>query len=204
MIDISNNNGSVDFARVRHSGQQRVYLKLTEGDNFFDSTHLGRRVAAHKAGMKVGEYHFARPSRNTPHEEAHWFLEHLPRLMAGKDLRPCLDLEDPKATPNLRIGNWAAAWVDEVQRHSGHVVVIYGNPSYLEACRLPKALGRHPLWLASYGRNDGREHPFQVPPPWTRVAAHQYSSQARIAGISGLADISKVFQADALDVAVSR
>ncbi len=203
MIDLSNNNrGAIDAVRLRKAGQERVYLKLTEGSGFVDRTHASRRAALVKAGLRVGEYHFARPSSNTPAEEARFFLEHLPKLTKRSSLRPCLDLEDPDASPTSRIGRWALKWIELVHRESGHVVVIYGSPSYLLDCHLvgPPA----PLWLASYGRNDGREHPFQIPRPWRRVAAHQYASVARVAGVVGPVDISHVFRASDLDVAVTR
>jgi lysozyme len=203
VIDLSNHNrGTVDFRRLHKAGQERVYLKLTEGTTYLDPTHQGRRRSAHAAGLKVGEYHFARPSRHSAKNEADFFLEHLPKLVKGKDLRPVLDLEDPDASPSPAVGRWALEFIQAVRKHSGHVVVIYGSTDYLARCRFPKAPG--PLWLASYGRNDGKEHPFHIPRPWTHVAAHQYTSVGRVAGVEGPCDISRVFRARQLDVAVTK
>jgi lysozyme len=198
VLDFSNNNrGSIGWARLAAAGQERAYLKLTEGTHFLDATHGQRRAAAKRAGFKVGEYHFARPSRNTPAEEAAYFLRHLPDLAPG-DLRPVLDVEDPNAKPTAKVGRWVLEWVARVVHESGHVVVIYGNTSYLGALALPKVPG--PLWLASYGRNDGKEYPFRVPRPWHQAAAHQYASVRRLAGVTGQCDISHVYDPAALDV----
>jgi lysozyme len=60
MLDLSNNNGPVDFKRVFQAGQRRVYLKLTEGLTFDDPKFADFRKRARAAGLKVGAYHFAR------------------------------------------------------------------------------------------------------------------------------------------------
>lgn len=196
MIDLSNNNAGVDFHTVRAAGHRRVYLKLTQGVGFVDGKHDGFRRAALEAGLKVGEYHFAEPDNNSPVSEAAFFCSHLPELRAGRALRPCLDLEHGSPSPS--VARWAEEFVAYVRKQTGHRVVLYSNPSYLIGCGFDRRPG--PLWLAVYGRNDGIEHAFTVPHPWSHVAAHQYSSQGHVPGVSGLCDVSKVKRALELDV----
>ena len=198
MIDLSNNNGPIAARRLYAAGQRRAYLKLSEGNYFHDGDHAGYRRELMAAGLKVGEYHFARPSRCTPREEADYFLRLLPKLVPGRSLFPCLDLEDPACKPSQRIAAWAESFVALVKRELGRPVVLYGSSSYLEACGFKYPTG--PLWLASYGRNDGREYPFATPKPWTHVAAHQYASTATVAGVAGKVDLSHVFKPRELDV----
>lgn len=201
MIDLSNNNGSVNFQTLRHAGhEERVYLKLSEGASFHDPDFAARYGQAISAGCKVGAYHFARPSKHTPREEADFFLRLLPKLAPGKTLRPCLDLEDPNAQPSERVAAWAEVWLELVRKHIRYHPIIYGSPSYLHACDFHKAPAW--LWLASFGRNDGREHPFSIPAPWRRrqVAAHQYASTARVPGVVGNVDLSHVLRARLLDI----
>ena len=197
MLDLSNNNGPVDFKRVFQAGQRRIYLKLTEGVTFDDPKFVDFRKGARAAGLKVGAYHFARgvPSGNSAKDEAEHFLHKLPNL-TNKDLRPALDLEFK--TPSKAVGDWAKQWLSLVRSAIGVRPIIYSYGSFLEGCAFstPPAA----LWLASFGRNDGKEHPFTVPRPWKRLAAHQYSSNARVAGCSGAVDISHVFAARAIDV----
>lgn len=203
MIDLSNNNGAVDFRRVHAAGIRRVYLKATEGAGFVDKTHIHRRVQAQTYQLLTGEYHFARPSQSSPRVEAEHFLSNLPEpLRKGRDLRPCLDLEDPDTKAAPRVGRWAQEFIRYVQRHREHVCLIYGSPYYLEACQYP--VKGTPLWLASYGRNDGKEYPFKVPRPWTHVAAHQFASTARVPGVEGHCDVSRVLHPHEIDVAVTR
>lgn len=200
MIDLSNNNGSVDFQAVKHS-HGRVYLKRSEGANFTDGKFVEFHAAARNAGLRPGAYHFARPSQFSPQEEAHLFLRLAPPLKrGGANLRHCLDFEDERVAPSPVIGRWAEEWLTIVRNHTGFYPIIYGNAYYLEGCQFRRVPGA--LWLASYGRNDGREYPFLVPHPWTYqgVAAHQFSSVARVQGVAGACDISRVIHPRELQI----
>lgn len=196
MIDVSSNNGAVDFAKVKAHGTSRVYIKLSEGVTYLNPEHQAQHAAALKAGLKVGEYHFAHPEQNSAETEAEYFCRLLPELRPRHALRPVLDLE--AGTPSRRVGSWATVFVAYVKKHTGHTVVLYSNPSYLAACELPRPIG--PLWLASYGRNDGKEYPFTVPKPWRSVAAHQYFSKGTTPGVTGPCDLSRVLHPWRLDV----
>jgi GH25 family lysozyme M1 (1,4-beta-N-acetylmuramidase) len=198
MLDLSNNNGPVDFKKVFQAQHRRVYLKLTEGVTFDDPTFVDLRKRARAAGLKVGAYHFARgiPAGNSAKDEADHFLDKLPSPATG-DLRPALDLEFMQ--PSAKVGEWAKEWMSLVRKATGVRPIIYSFGSFLESCRFstpPPAA----LWLANFGRNDGQEHPFTIPRPWKKVAAHQFSSNARVAGCSGRVDISRVLDRKAIDV----
>lgn len=205
MIDLSNNNGSVNFREVaRH--HTRVYLKRSEGTDFIDKTFESRLRDAHAAGMKVGAYHFARPSRNSPREEADFFLRLAPQLVPGRSMRHMLDIEDPNVKPSLHVGEWAIEFLAIVYHHTGRHMGIYSYGSYLERCQFAhiksKMLRSTWLWLAAYGRNDGKEYPYVIPAPWTKrtLLAHQYASTAHVPGCSEPVDISHVLQYRKIDI----
>ena len=193
MLDLSNNNAEPNWTRIYQAGQRRVYLKCTEGSGFVDKTFQSRRRAAHRAGLKVGAYHFSHSERSSPVVEAKFFVKNLGQLAPRGDLRPCLDFEIGKPS-----AEWAEAWIAEVQRLTGVRPIIYSYSDFLRRAgfKTPPAY----LWLASYGRNDGKEHQFVIPPPWKRIVAHQYSSNARVAGVPGRVDISHVFNYRALEL----
>ncbi len=199
MIDLSNNNGAVSFRRVHQAGQRRVYLKRggSEGSSgwYTDTTYPGLRDRAHVAGLLTGAYWFAHPGRHSPREEADHFLRLLGEI-GQKDLRPAIDAE--YGTPDQDAARWYQAFAKTLHAELGYKPVFYSFPWYLEQLALSFEPG--PLWLASFGRNDGREHPYSVPKPWTKLAAHQYSSNARVAGVTGLVDISHVYDFDALAI----
>jgi len=194
MLDLSDANvGRIDFPRIYRAGQRRVYLKATEGLTFDDRFYRARRQTAQRAGLKVGAYHFSHSERNDPRAEARHFARIIGQLTPGKDLRPSLDFEFGATS-----AAWALAFIDEIQKRTGVKPIIYSYPDFLTRARFKKIPA--PLWLASYGRNDGKEHPFRIPAPWKRIVAHQYSSKAHVAGVPGLVDISHVFNPAALEL----
>lgn len=198
MIDLSNNNGPVDFHRVFSAGQRRVYLKRSESVTFVDHTYPDLRMRAQQAGLLTGAYHFCHPLQNRVSDEAEFFLSLIGTPKKGKDLRPCLDVE--WGTPDVRVGNWVLQLAKLLRMQLHYWPVIYSYPSYLDGMHTPHGLAECPLWLASFGRNDGVEYPWVVPEPWRFVSAHQYSSAARVAGVAGLVDISHVFHFDQLAI----
>lgn len=193
MIDISNNNPEpINFARVYRSGQRRIYMKVTEGLSFVDETFVNRRQRARQNKLKVGGYHFAHTT-NDPKREAEFFAEHLGHVISGRDLRPCLDIETGNPT-----AEWAIEFLATAQKIMRVKPIIYSYGSFLEGMRFRKPPAQ--LWLASYGRDDGKEHPFTIPKPWYRIAAHQFASKATVAGVPGDVDISHVFNYSAIDI----
>jgi GH25 family lysozyme M1 (1,4-beta-N-acetylmuramidase) len=186
-------------ASARERRQRRVYLKRGgfEPHAFTDKTFPALRKEAHEAGLKTGAYFFPRPQDVTPQEASDLFLRLLPEPIKGKDLRPCLDLEHGRSSP--KVGRWAIEFQNRMREQVGVLPLFYSYASYVEGLALAKPIG--PLWLAAYGRNDGKEHPFRIPRPYKTAVAHQYSSRCRLVGCSGFVDISHVFNPRALEAA---
>jgi lysozyme len=183
LVDLSNNNPSVDFRRVAAAGVTAVYLKASEGSTFQDHTYRPRAIAARAAGLRVGAYHFAR--QGPVAAEAGNFCAVVAEL-DRRDLRPALDVE---TAPGRTWVDWSRAWNRAVQAELGALPIFYTYPAFADALHADKPIGAG-LWLASFGRNDGKEHPYSVPAPWRRTVAHQFTSRARVAGVSGECDLS--------------
>ncbi len=195
MIDLSNNNGTGhNYGRAYQSGHRRVYFKATEGTTFIDKVFHREGAAANRAGFRVGAYHFAHGVAS-PAEEFGLFLSSLHGLAFKLRLRPALDLEIGHAGKAL--GRWAQDWIRLCRRELGCDPIVYSYGSFLQACHFTAPVPG--LWLASYGRNDGKEHPYVVPRPWAQVAAHQFTSNAAVPGIRGRCDVSHVYDATAVD-----
>lgn len=208
MLDVSNNNGFLvshpRFWRLfRASGQRRVYLKLSEGKAFRDPFEREWSRLANDAGLMTGRYHFARPSVSSVAAELSNALGALPVQKRGRDLRFCLDVEDPRIRPGRDVGKWVEDFCVRFRRHIGYFPLVYGSYFYLSACDLNRAkVG--PLWLASYSR-DGKWHgSTAVPRPWTRegAAAIQYSPTFRFGFMppGATIDISHVIERGPLDI----
>lgn len=160
-----------------------VYLKATEGDSFRDHTFESRRREANAAGLRVGAYHFARKGDVTA--EASNFV-HMVGHLDRRDLRPALDAE---VKPGNSWEEWSREWNRQVWRQLKCLPIFYSYPYWIEQLKASKVIGAG-LWLASFGSDDGHEHPYSVPAPWGTAVMHQFSSRARVVGVSGNVDIS--------------
>lgn len=208
MLDVSNNNGFLVtnpslWKKFRQSGQRRVYLKLTEGNHFRDPDEAAFTEHARAVGFLVGRYHFARPSTSSVAAELSNALGALPTQKRGRDLRFCLDVEDPRISPGRDVGRWVEDFCTQFRRAIGYAPLIYGSFFYLSACNLDRSkIG--PLWLASYTR-DGKWHgSTAVPRPWVKegACAVQYSPTFHFGFMprDTKIDISHVIERSALDI----
>lgn len=197
IVDLSNANTVTPngFALMRAAGVVGAWLKVSEGVTYDDAQFKLREQVAERSQLHVGGYHYARPDRNTPREEAEHFLRRYPPSHNDQGaLRAVLDMEAPKAAPlGRKLIQWSRDWNGIVHRALGHWPLFYSYPSYIvDTMRMQsgdKPIGGG-LWLASYGRNDGREHPFLIPPPWRHALAHQFTSRATLPGVVGKVDLS--------------
>lgn len=181
-VDVSNWQGNVDWAALKAAGVSFAFVKATEGVAYTDSYLERNRLGANQNQIAVGVYHFARPDKlNTAFAEATYFCDQYGSVRAN-ELRPVLDLEVGPVSPA-----WAIAWLTEVERRLGVRPMIYSYPNFLSGLAGKanyESLKQWPLWLASYGADDGQEHDFD--PMGFRVVEHQYTSKGSLAGMTGI------------------
>jgi GH25 family lysozyme M1 (1,4-beta-N-acetylmuramidase) len=196
-IDVSNWQGHVDWSAVKSSGRLFAFTKATEGTSFVDRTLTYNRQAMAAEGLVLrGLYHFAHPALNSPAEEAQHFLSTVGPLLQGEV--PVLDLE-VEGGPG--VGAWAAEWLNIVEQATGHTPVLYSNASYLVSTPT-QALTRYPLWVATWGRNDGNV-PARQPNTdrWDHWTFWQFTSKGSVPGVAGDTDES-LFAGSVSDLAV--
>lgn len=145
-VDASNNNAHVDFAAVKKAGAVGVYLKVTEGTSFVDSTYAAKRAAAKAAGLRVGGYHFAHPQNNSL-QELGFFLSHL--ILEPGDLLPALDLEVTDGQTAARVHQFGLSFLHGLRLKIDAAPVLYSGESFMRANGLLDAPGLK--WVADYG-----------------------------------------------------
>lgn len=192
MIDVSEFQGSIAWADVP---QVRVLVRVTYGSTGVDARGAENLAAARARGLEVGGYMFLEDS--DPAAEVDHFLAHFTPRAGG--LRGMIDVERSQYSHPT-----AARVIAAVARYrelTGHRPIIYGSTDVLSSLHLTPAIGECPLDVANYGPNDGQEHsPGAPPPPWTSIAAHQYTSVGTCPGISGPVDLSHVYSGAAIIV----
>lgn len=191
LLDLSNNNPDpVDFTAIKRAGIFGVWLKVTEGTGFTDSTWDARAAAARKAGLHVGGYHFARPSGSSAEQQAARFALSLGKVQR-RDLHPVLDLEDDGGLTPRMLYAWARSFLEHVHTLRGVRAVTYSGPSFIAERHWTETFGTGAgLWLADYGPNDGSDHGPHIPAPWSSIVAHQFTSVGTVPGVAGHVDLS--------------
>lgn len=177
-LDVSNNNGHVDWARIAADGYRFAWAKATEGTSFVDPFYTLNRAGAHAHGIAFGAYHYFTPGVDALAQAA-FFLEHA-QPKAG-DLVPTLDYERSPATPRP-----AEEFVSRLHRDLGYWPVFYSYLSFIEEMRASSAspLARCELWLADY--TTVRPAP---PAPWKQISVWQHTSTGSVPGIGGPVDL---------------
>jgi len=90
-IDMSHYQGEVFWETVGQNAKQSyVYLKATEGGDRIDAQYERNIDLAHRHGLKVGSYHFFRPTTNLSLQLENFKKQCLP---GEQDLIPMLDVE---------------------------------------------------------------------------------------------------------------
>jgi lysozyme len=185
-IDISNNQGAIDWSRVAAAGKRFAFIKSSEGTYFIDSYFDDNWQGCRDNGITPGVYHFARPDLSSAEDEADFFIE----LMGGPTFSPgdlvALDLEMPARPVDL--GDWALTWLTRVEAGVGVKPVLYSGNWFLRehGCSGREDLANNGLWLASWQQNLP-----PTTPAWPVIAFWQYSAHGRVAGIHGDVDLDR-------------
>lgn len=178
-IDVSAHQGSVDFKKVKASGERFVICKATEGEGFVDPRFFENVKEARAAFLEVGAYHFLRPRPGrSGTAEADDFLRALKRARLGKgDIRPTVDIEvtalGAQAT-QIYVGQFVGAL-----RMAGFDAMLYTFPAFMEWTRTFST----DLWIAHFGARRPT-----IPDPWKSYAIWQWTSGGRVPGVSGNVD----------------
>src|SRR5690348_4430607 len=145
IADLSNNQASVDLRRVKQSGIVGFWHKVSEGQNYTDPFWTKRRDHGRIYGLRVGGYHFARPSStHDAQAEAVYFLNRLGDIHR-RDLAPVLDLEVSDSLQHRQLANWAHIWMQTVHAALGVWPLFYSYPAFIHSMAATHVLGRG-LW----------------------------------------------------------
>jgi GH25 family lysozyme M1 (1,4-beta-N-acetylmuramidase) len=191
-IDISSNNGSVNFKAVRHDGASFVITKATEGTDYVNP-HFGRAQvrAIGDAHLVPGVYHYLRPKAGrSGSAEAAFFIQAIGHAGYGKGfLQPVVDLEETELSP-AGTCRYLGQFLHTVKKVLGEKPIIYTFPSFVPdhlgggSCRF---LNHYLLWIA----HPGASHPL-IPSPWSTYTMWQYTWTGKVAGVAGGVDVNKI------------
>lgn len=204
-VDVSNGQGTIDWAKVAASGRGFAFMKATQGDYNTQTTFHANWTGSKTAGVLRSAYHFFDPTIDGVAQANH-FLTVLNGAggMEPGDLPPMLDIECPTSSSQTTAsknceytGNsgWAPTatlvqrvfdWLATVEQATGRKAIIYSYPSWFADVGLTDArLARYPLYIATLSTCAS------VPPPWTTTVFWQYSFTGTVSGIASQVDLDR-------------
>jgi lysozyme len=202
-IDVSNNNGSINWTSVYGDGVRWAYAKATEGTGFTDAYYNGNMNNGKAAGLQMGAYEFCHPESGCPSAAInHFWSVAGPKITAdGKSIYPMADCEvfNGVGCSEGSYTTWYNDWSVDVKAKTANFLhpIIYVsacNCSHLSTAITLSA------WIACYnGQNLYTGNPWSTCCSYDRWGSTscgantwtmwQVSSTGSISGISGVVDL---------------
>lgn len=187
IIDVSIHNGSINWAKVKAAGVEGAIIRCGYGRDFKrqDDARFKENIEGALAqGLRVGVYlySYAKTIESAKSEAAH-VLRLIEPYKTKLTLPIYYDLEEPGTERGAK--ERAIVFGDIIEK-AGFWVGIYASLSWFTTYL--KGLDRFTKWIAAWGANTGK--------PGTKPAIScdlwQYTSNARVNGISGRVDASEL------------
>ena len=185
-IDVSADQGRIDFSKVKAAGIDFVIIRCGYGGDYEsqDDPYFERNVAeCEKYGIPWGTYLY---SYATNLEKAEGEFQHIMRLIQGKkpEYPVFLDMEDADGYKEKRdVSDQMCVDICELVcsrlEEAGYYAGIYANLYWLTRKIDSRKLDRFDKWLAQWAPNPTYDKPFGM---W------QNSNDGAVDGISGRVD----------------
>ncbi|MGP3939961.1 lysozyme [Streptomyces sp. 6N106] len=185
-VDVSDHQGSVDWAALWDDNVRFAYVKATESTTYKNPSFAAQYNGSFQQGMIRGAYHFALPDRSSGTRQADFFVSNGGDWSDdGKTLPPVLDLEyNPYGATCYgltasQIVDWIGDFTARVKERTGRQPVIYTATGWWKTCTGNSAAfaERNPLWLARYAATPGA-----LPAGWDTHTLWQYTSTGPLVG----------------------
>ena len=186
-IDVSSHNGMMNFDAVVADGIEFIFIKATEGKTFRDENFKMNYSKAHRAGLKIGAYHFFRFDVDGV-SQAHNLCD----MIENKelDLGVVIDVEEsgnPKGISDEEITR-EVLQMAEYLKLRGVKISLYSNKDGYYKYFDNSDLRNYPLWICSFSQNP-------INADWV---FWQYNHRGKVKGIKTDVDLN-VFNGDRED-----
>jgi GH25 family lysozyme M1 (1,4-beta-N-acetylmuramidase) len=192
-VDVSADQGSINWPEVAGAGYNFASIKATEGNYYIDPDYKADAANAVAAGMYVAPYHFANPPKSTGAAQAEYAYDNTGDYKVGGNYLPMvLDIEyDPYAAADnvnecyglsaSAMVSWITSFVTEAKTLTGAAPTIYTTQDWWATCTgNSTAFTSDPLWVAAYSPGTPGTLPYG-----TDWAMWQYTDMGTVPGISG-------------------
>lgn len=186
-IDVSSYQGKIDWKGVKADGIEYAILKIVRKDLNPDNQFEDNWNGCKEAGIEIrGVYNY---SYATDVVKAVKDAKAVLSILNGRKTTVWLDVED-NCQKNL--GKLLIDIVNayaEVIKSAGLEFGVYTGQSFYNSYIKPYGGVEYPLWIARYGKNNGKMEE-QYRPQIDGMVAWQYTSKGSVNGISGNVDMN--------------
>lgn len=181
-IDLSHYQGEIFWENVgANSKMAYVYLKATEGSTHIDETYERNIELAHHYGLKVGSYHFFRPTTELIKQLENFMSQCRP---GDQDLIPMIDIESTGGLKTEEFCDSLFKFLEMVEKAYRQKPLLYTYTNFYNK-HLKGKIDDYKLMIAQYSDEkpklaDDRDYIM-----W------QYTAKGRINGINTYVDKSR-------------
>lgn len=180
-IDVSQYQREIHWDGVRQAGIRMAYIRSSLGFSYVDPDLQRNADGAKDAGLDFGFYHFCTASTTQEAvRQAQFFYETTRQY--DYTCRLVLELSPGRALNKAQFTDLALAFLQELQRLSGHQGAVYCSASTARD-HYDSRMADYPLWVADYGPQNPEGND-----TWSSWAGFQFTSEGRIDGIQGRVD----------------
>lgn len=186
-IDVSSYQGKIDWKKVLQSGVKFAILKIIRNDLNVDKQFENNWSDATKYGIPIqGVYNY---SYATTVAKARIDAKRVLAVLNGRKTMVWLDVED---SCQKGLGKNLITIINaygKVITDAGLPFGVYTGESFYKTYIKPYGGVSYPMWIARYGKNNGKcdvKYQPQVP----NMVGWQYTSKGRVGGIVGNVDMN--------------
>ena len=192
-IDVSSNQGTVDWNAVSQANISFAYARASLGAQSVDAQFAGNWQRIRDNGLLRGAYHFFWPLASAQ-DQANHYIQTLGTLLPG-DLPPMVDLEPTSQNPNRDV--WPSVppqnrlptilgWLTAVEQAFGLKPFVYTFKPFIEGLLGSdlQQLSGYPLWIAHYTTAPQPN----LPMAWNNWPLWQFSQTGQITGVNTAVD----------------
>lgn len=187
-IDLSSNQGDIDFNKLKNSNLKFAILRSTVRGNGTDKRFIEYYNGCKKIGLNIDVYKFSYAlNENDAFSEAAYVIQ----LLLKNNIKGITVWYDLEWNEQSRLGKEKIAKIADVFCNAllknGFKVGIYCNLNWYRNFIDESIKSKYNFWIARYGKNTGRLDETYIPNVGEMI--WQYTSMGRIEGINTSVDL---------------